>query len=89
MYEQRGWTVPEGGAGHSAKKPKATPKTNATPRKRAADGESEDAPETPSKRPRVVRKKQKDGELEERKDSGTEEGESEMGNVKEEPVDEV
>ncbi|RAR00172.1 hypothetical protein DDE82_007555 [Stemphylium lycopersici] len=54
MYDSLNWTLPEGGAGHSAKR---TPGKKAiTPRKRGGDGsggDGDDAVETPSKKPRA------------------------------------
>lgn len=84
MYEERGWALPEGGAGHSAKKAK----TKATLKRGASEGEGEDGvPEKPSKKPRAPRKKKVESVQAERKDSGAEEDEK-MGFVKEEPVEE-
>jgi hypothetical protein len=71
MYEERGWELPEGGAGHSIKKAKSTPS------KRASDEDGE--PETPRKKPNTPRKK-KDmkSQTPERKDSGAEDGEEKL-----------
>ncbi len=76
MYEERGWDLPEGGAGHPAKKARATPT------KRASAEESE--PETPSKKPRVARKKQAKSQTPEHKVEGTDDEEA-FGGVKSEP----
>ncbi|KAF3038103.1 hypothetical protein E8E12_004028 [Didymella heteroderae] len=51
MYEERGWQLPEGGAGHSAKKAKAATS------KRAAGDELGGEPATPTKKSRAHRKK--------------------------------
>lgn len=78
MYEERGWQLLEGGAGHSTKKPKATPS------KLAAGTEDGGEPETPTKRPRSPRKKKESK-------SANPEGDEEMGDgvKKEEELDEV
>ncbi|EMD67858.1 hypothetical protein COCSADRAFT_197582 [Bipolaris sorokiniana ND90Pr] len=81
LYEQLGWTLPEGGAGHSSQK-----KTPKSAKKRNADESADDAAlETPSKKPRVrkgkkdiaVKKEEEDQVMEEVLDtiSGVEEEE--------------
>ncbi|KAJ4989380.1 hypothetical protein SVAN01_05105 [Stagonosporopsis vannaccii] len=89
MYEELGWVLPEGGAGHSAKKTKAkkaAPQTKGSLKRGASEGDDDDLPETPLKKPCAPRKKE-DGRAE-RKDSMVEE-EEETGLVKEEPEEEV
>ncbi|EMD88324.1 hypothetical protein COCHEDRAFT_1109512, partial [Bipolaris maydis C5] len=57
LYEQLGWTLPEGGAGHSSQK-----KTPKSAKKRNGDEDADDGDavlETPSKKPRA-RKGNKD-----------------------------
>lgn len=82
MYEERGWQLPEGGAGYSSKKSKATPS------KRAAGEEGE--VETPTKKPRASRKKKVAPMPERRESSAEEEGEGEpVGFVKAEPEEEM
>lgn len=77
MYEERGWELPEGGAGHSTKK------TKATPSKRAAENGEGGEPETPTKKPRTSRKTKQSK-------SATPEGDEEMTDgVKKEEFDEV
>ncbi|KAJ4367161.1 hypothetical protein N0V83_007691 [Neocucurbitaria cava] len=82
LYEKLGWELPEGGAGHSAKKPKGGKR-----------GVSEDGggaggaePETPSKKPRV-KKAKKEAAAKKGEDSEEMEGGS-AGGVKEEMIDE-
>lgn len=80
LYEERGWELPDGAAGHSAKKAKATPS------KRASDEDGE--PETPSKKPRADRKKKTAiSQTPERKDSGAEgeDDDEKLAGVKVEP----
>lgn len=82
MYEERGWDLPEGAAGHSNKKVKAPPS-------KRASGEGGE-PETPTKKPRTSRKKKESKSASpEKKDSAAEEDEDMVGAVKEEVFDEV
>lgn len=80
MYEERGWELPEGGAGHSTRKAKSTLS------KRASDEDGE--PETPSKKPKTPhKKKEMKSQTPERKDSGAEDDEEKLA-VKAEPKEE-
>lgn len=81
MYEEHGWGLPEGGASHSTKKPKATPS-----KRGAGTGDGAEA-ETPTKKARTARRKKP---ATPEKDSGGEDDE-EVGDeiVKEEEIDEV
>lgn len=82
LYSDLGWTLPEGGAGHSAKKIKATPS------KRAAGGDG-GVPETPTKKPRAPRKKESKFASPEKMDTATDDDEDIGGGVKQEDFDQV
>ncbi|KAF1838982.1 hypothetical protein BDW02DRAFT_644110 [Decorospora gaudefroyi] len=72
MYADAGWELPEGGAGHSAKKAAAPAR-----KKRNADADGSDEVQTPSKKPRAKRvKKDKVVKKEEQSDDPLQEGES-------------
>lgn len=83
MYEKHGWELPEGGAGHSAKKAKTTPS------KRVADGEDVES-ETPTKKPRASRKKKQSKSASPEKRSAAEDEEEMTDSVKmKEEIDEI
>lgn len=82
LYEENGWELPEGGAGHSAKKSKETPS-----KRGPDDGEEQ---ETPTKKPRTPRAKKGKKVDEPKSDEGEPEGEVEVDvGVKEEVIEEM
>ncbi|KAI4640617.1 hypothetical protein J4E93_008207 [Alternaria ventricosa] len=98
LYLDLSWDLPEGGAGHSAKKT-ATPRKTPGSKKRGAeagdgaDGQEEDELATPSKRPRAKEAKSK-GKKEESVEAEVQEedvssgGDGKSVGVKEEVLDE-
>ncbi|KAI4684238.1 hypothetical protein J4E81_009118 [Alternaria sp. BMP 2799] len=96
LYLDLSWDLPEGGAGHSAKKT-ATPRKTASGKKRGVDavegdGLDEDEVATPSKKPRAKKAKTQAKKKEEEsvEEDGSEEGGGDGKNVgvKEEELDE-
>jgi hypothetical protein len=83
MYEEKGWELPEGGAGHSTKKAKVTPS------KRAAGDEEGGEPETPTKKPRAARKKKETKSATPEEKGSAADDDEEMGNGVKEEVEEI
>jgi hypothetical protein len=95
LYLELAWDLPEGGAGHSAKKTAGTPRKTPTTKKRAADMlDADDAVDaegeemgTPSKKPRAKKAKGKKGDEVIKEESV--EGKVDLGDgIKEEDIDE-
>ena len=97
LYLDLSWDLPEGGAGHSAKKTATTPRKTPLSKKRGvdaveADGLDEEEVATPSKKPRVKKAKTQAKKKEEEsvEEDGSEErgGDGKNVGVKEEVLDE-